>query len=145
MQDFLATEIGFDPNIVVKDKDDKPIMFVAVKASRVYEAEEFTLYGLENYQHVPFLMYVNTKYIRIYQAGNSEPIEKLNVLEILKFYDPGFHDKKMRQPFVMALIQAWLRDLAYHWNSPNPPAMKEIEEIGFLKILDNGITEELDW
>jgi len=145
MPDFLATEIGFDPDIVVKDKDDKPIMFVTVKASRVYEAEEFTLYGLENYQHVPFLMYVNTKYIRIYKSGNSEPIKKLNVLEILKFYDPGFHDRKMRQSFVMTLIQAWLVDLDYHWKSPNPPALKEIEEIGLLSKLDNMISEELTW
>ena len=145
MQELVATEINFDPDIVVKDKDDKPIMFVAVKASRVYEAEEVTIYDLENYQHVPFLMYVNTQYIRIYLSGNSEPIKKLNVLEILKFYDPDFNDRKMRQSFVMTLIQAWLVDLDYHWKSPNPPAMKEIEEIGLLAKLDNMISEELTW
>ena len=145
MQDFLATEIGFDPDIVVKDKDDKPIMFVTVKASRVYEAEEFTLYGLENYQHVPFLMYVNTKYIRIYKSGNSEPVKKLNPLEIFKFYVPDFNEAKMRQSFVTALIQAWLRDLVYHWKYSHPPAIKEIEEIGLLEKLDNMITEELSW
>lgn len=90
-------------------------------------------------------MFVNQQYIRIYKTGNYEPVKKINPLDILKFYDPEFNETKMVQFYVMTLIQAWLRDLAYHWNSPNPPVMKEMEEIGFLEILDNGITEELDW
>lgn len=145
MQNFIAKNVDFDPEIVVKDKDDKPIMFVDVRTSRVFSSENLTLHGLENYQHVPFLMFVHRQYLRIYQSGNLMPVKNLNVLEILKFYDPDFDETKMRQSYVIVLIQAWLRDLAYHWSSSSPPAMKEIEEIGFLEKLDNGITEELDW
>jgi hypothetical protein len=44
----------------------------------------------------------------------------------------------------MTLIQAWLRDLAYHWKSEIPPHQEEIQKIGLLDYLIDGITTELD-
>ncbi|NEP44783.1 MAG: hypothetical protein F6K35_38435 [Okeania sp. SIO2H7] len=51
----------------------------------------------------------------------------------------------MYQFYLETLIETWLRDLDRNWGSPNPPAMKEIEEIGLLEKLDDVTIEELDW
>ena len=146
MQSFVAKEVDFEPEIVVQDLDDKPIMLIDVRASRVFRLEDLTLLGLENYyQQAPFLMFVHREYLRIYQSGNSEPVKKINALEIFKFYDPGFNETKMYQFYLKTLIKAWLRDLDINWNSPNPPAMKEMEEVGILEKFNRIIIEELDW
>ena len=146
MQNFVAKEVDFEPNIVVKDLDDKLILLADVRGSRVFRLEDLTLIGLENYYaQAPFLMFVNREYLRIYQSGNSEPVKRLNALEIFKFYDPGFNETKMVKFYLETLIESWLKDLDRNWYSPNPPAMKEMEEVGILEKFNRIIIEELDW
>ncbi|MGK7901383.1 MAG: hypothetical protein AB4352_08225 [Hormoscilla sp.] len=135
----------FDPDIVVLDEDDNQIMFVDVRYSPLFVSEELTIHHLEDYQHVPFLMFVNREKINIYDSATFQVIFSFNTREILRFYDPQFEEKNFSQSYLIVFIQAWLRDFAFHWKSPHPPARTEIEKIGLLEKLDNGMTKELDW
>ena len=42
------------------------------------------------------------------------------------------------------LVEAWLRDLAYHWNSPEPPGETALAEVGLLERLEGGTTVSED-
>lgn len=90
LDNFIAKNIDFDPAILVKDKDDRPMMFVDVRSYRTFSSEDLTIHHLEDYQQVPFLMFVNLKQIRIYQSGNYQPVIILKTEEILSFYAPNY-------------------------------------------------------
>ena len=84
----IVKNADFDPEIVVFDKDDNQIMFVDVRYSPLYVSEELKLHHLEDYQHVPFLMFVNREKIKIYDSATFQVIFSFNTREILQFYDP---------------------------------------------------------
>lgn len=145
MQLSLVKNADFDPEIEVFDKDDNKIMFVDVRYSPLFVSEDLKLHHLEDYQHVPFLMFVNREKIKIYDSATFQVIFRFNTRDILSFYDPKYDGSFISQSYLIVFIQAWLRDFAFHWKSPHPPAMTEIEKIGLLEKLDNGMTMELDW
>ena len=145
MQLSLVKNADFNPEIVVLDKDDNQIMFVDIRFSPLFVSEELKIHHLEDYQHVPFLMFVSREKIKIYDSATFQVIFRFNTREILSFYDPKFEEKKISQSYLIVFIKAWLSDFAYRWKSPHPPAMTEIEKIGLLEKLDNGLAKELDW
>jgi len=147
LENFLAKNVEFDPDIVVKDGDDRPMMFVAVVASRVYRSEKLKVDHLENYQQVPFLMFVNLTQVRIYQSGNYHPVMILNPGEIFPVYDPDYQNHEVVfQDYLVGLMDAWLSDLSYHWKSEHPPFETQVNEIGLISMLENGFLERiLEW
>ncbi|MGK7902716.1 MAG: hypothetical protein AB4352_15145 [Hormoscilla sp.] len=147
VDNFLAKNIDFDPAIVVKDKDDRPMMFVDVRSYRTFSSEDLTIHQMEDYQHVPFLMFVNLKQIRIYPYGNYRPVMILKPEEILSFYAPNYQEYQVFfQDYLVGLVNSWLSDLSYHWKSQNPPFQKQINEIGLTSLLENGFLEKIwEW
>jgi hypothetical protein len=147
VDNFLAKNIDFDPAIVVKDKDDRPMMFVDVRSYRTFSSEDLTIHHLEEYQHVHFLMFVNLKQIRIYQSGNYQPVMILKTEKILSFYAPNYQEYKVIfQDYLVGLVNSWLSDLSYHWKSQNPPFQTQINEIGLTSLLENGFLEKIwEW
>ena len=147
LDNFIAKNVDFDPDIVVKDKDDRPMMFVHVRSYRTFSSEDLTIHHLEDYQHVPFLMFVNLKQIRIYQSGNYQPVMILKTEEFLSFYAPTYQEYKVIfQDYLVGLVNSWLSDLSYHWKSKNPPFQKQINEIGLTSLLENGFLEKIwEW
>jgi len=147
LDNFIAKNIDFDPAIVVKDKDDRPMMFVDVRSYRAFSSEDLTIHHLEDYQHVPFLMFVNLKQIRIYPSGNYQPVMILKAEEILSFYAPNYQEYKViSQHYLVSLVDSWLSDISYHWKSQNPPFETQINEVGLTSLLEKGFVERIwEW
>jgi hypothetical protein len=139
-----TTVLDFDPSIVALDKDDQPVLMIDVRSSDFFALTDINILKMENYQHIPYLMFVNSNVIRIFKTPSFEEILRLNTKETLTFYATEINKKRVSTSFIMTLIQAWLRDLAYHWKSEIPPHQEEIQKIGLLDYLIDGITTELD-
>lgn len=137
------TAIDFDPAIVVKDKDDQPILMIDVRFSAMYGSPELDILKMEKYQHIPFLMFVNSNVIRIFKSPNFAEVARLKTKKVLGFYDADSIEGIIYQSTLITLIQSWLRDLDYHWKSENPPYIEEMKEIGLFALLDDVTTEEL--
>ena len=147
LDNFIAKNVDFDPDIVIKDKDDRPMMFVAVYGMRAFGSSELKVHGLENYQQVPFLMFVNITQLRIYRSGNYHPVMILNPGEIFPVYDPDYQNHEfIFQDYLVGLMDAWLSDLSFHWKSEHPPFETQINEIGLSDLLENGFLERIwEW
>jgi hypothetical protein len=137
------TAIDFDPAIVAKDKDDQPILMIDVRFSAMYASPELNILKMEQYQNIPFLMFVNSDVIRIFKSTNFAEVAKFDTKKVLGFYNPKSIKRIIYQSTLITLIQSWLRDLAYRWKSENPPYIEEMKEMGLLALLDDGTTEEL--
>jgi hypothetical protein len=93
---------------------------------------------------IPFAMLVDLKNIQIFQwdgANLSEPVSYLNTADVLGYYEPEFSNKRIFGLYLSTLIEAWLRDLAYHWKSEKPPASEQLTAIGLLQRLEGGTTQ----
>jgi hypothetical protein len=47
------------------------------------------------------------------------------------------------ESYLLTLVEAWLRDLAYHWKSEDPPGSEELGRAGLLEKLEGGTTQRL--
>ncbi|MEP0916549.1 hypothetical protein NC981_06945 [Leptolyngbya sp. DQ-M1] len=134
-------------DFVAKDKDGNIILVGEVKTSGLGGDSKKNLrhYLSQYHGNVSFGMTVNSENIQIFRWNGQElskPIQVLNTEDVLRFYEPKFGQKQIFESYLTTLVEAWLRDLAYHWKSPNPPAAAAIEEIGLLHHLADGTTEE---
>ena len=134
-------------DFVARNKDGKIVLIGEVKVGGLRRSAEEQLKRYLSRQRgsVAFGMVVDTEIIQIYRWDKqelSEPLWVLNTGDILRFYDPKFDEKPIFESYLTTLVEAWLRDLAYHWKSSSPPATADIEEIGLLAHLADGTTEE---
>lgn len=137
-------------DIVVLNKDDKVVLLVEIKGTKLAgrEAKQKAISSLQSYlqstkKDIHFAMLADLNNIEIFQWNGeyfSEPIISLNTAEILSNYDGEFRNKKILEFYLETLVEAWLRDLAYHWKSETQPAAKELAEIGLLQQLAGGTT-----
>jgi hypothetical protein len=63
-----TTVLDFDPSIVALDKDDQPILMIDVRSSDFFALTDINILKMENYQHIPYLMFVNSNVIRIFKT-----------------------------------------------------------------------------
>ena len=56
----------------------------------------------------------------------------LKLSDMLEYYDPEFGKKRIFHDYLTSLVDAWLRDLVYHWNSETPPGAQSLATIGLL-------------
>ncbi len=151
LDNFIAKNIDFDPAIVVKDKDDRPMMFVDVRSYRTFSSEDLTIHHLEDYQQVLFLMFVNLKQIRkqirIYRSGNYQPITILKIEDILSFYASNYQEYEVIfQHYLVSLVDSWLSDISYDWKSQNHHFETQINEVGLISLLEKGFVERIwEW
>jgi hypothetical protein len=145
MLDIQPTKVlDFDPSIVALDKDDQPVLMIDVRSSYFFALTDINILKMEAYQHIPFLMFVNSNVIRIFKTPSFEEILRLDTKETLSFYGEKITKQRIYTSYLMGLIEGWLRDLAYHWKSEIPPHHEEIKKIGLLDYLVDGTTRELD-
>ena len=138
------TIIDFYPSIVAKDKDDKSILIIDVRFSAMYSSPDLKILKMEQYQHIPFLMFVNSHVMRIFKSPTFTEVARLDTKKVLGYYNPKSIEGIIYQSTLITLIQSWLRDLAYHWKNETPPYIEEMKEIGLFTLLFDGTTEELD-
>ncbi|MEA5617801.1 hypothetical protein VB711_08115 [Cronbergia sp. UHCC 0137] len=137
------------PDIIVLDKNQQIALLVDVQARKTEIKEEslspLTKLYLQNTDErdIRFAMLANFKKINIFKSntgGFLEPIVSLSSSDILSHYDPEFNDRTILYLYFRTLIEAWLRDLAYHWKSETPPGSKELLKIGLLEKIEDGDT-----
>ncbi|ATB30096.1 hypothetical protein [Melittangium boletus] len=132
-------------DLVVRDRENRNVLIVEVKGKALTRSVRHLPDSLLSAsKKVSFAMWVDPLEIRIFRGGFgdlSNPICILRTRDILQHYDPEFASKRIFSPYLTTLVDAWLRDLAYHWNSPVPPASAELDAIGLLQQLSGGSTE----
>jgi hypothetical protein len=143
-------------DIVVLDKDEQIVLLVEVKGTKL-EGRDAKLKAisplksyLENAKNNRFYL-ANETFAMLADLGNvdifkwdgnklSDSLISLETANILSHYDPEFSSKTILGFYLETLVEAWLRDLAYHWKSETPPALEKLSEIGLLQKLQGGTT-----
>ena len=65
---------------------------------------------------------------------------ELSTPEILRRYDPEFETKRVSLYHFIALIESWIRDLAFRWKDGDPPGLAESSGVGLMDRLKGGMT-----
>jgi hypothetical protein len=92
---------------------------------------------LEEHAGTPpaFTVIVDPQTIQFFRNTNLEQaVQELSTVEILKHYDAGLGEKRVFEPYLVALTEAWLNDLAVHWKSGRAPGEDDVPA-GFLEVL----------
>ncbi len=136
---------GFDAAVV--DKENHAVALVQVKAHPEERWATILPRQLAKFaEHVAFVLTIDPNYISLYKpAGEDlgEPIVHLDTRLVLQHYDAEFPRKRVFESYLLTLVEAWLRDLAYHWKSENPPGSEELGSAGLLEKLEGGTTQPL--
>ncbi len=136
---------GFDAAIL--DKENHAVAFVQVKAHPVERWATSLQRQLANFtEPVAFVFTIDPNCIHLYRPAREnlgEPIVHLDTRLVLQHYDPEFSRKRVFEFYLLTLVEAWLRDLAYHWKSENPPGSEELGRAGLLEKIEGGTTERL--
>lgn len=144
----LNQSIGAD--IVVQNRDGKAILLVEVKGAefKAKEAKQKSISQLKSYlqtanTNIPFAMLVDFEDIEIFQGDDAilKPVISLKTTDILSYYEPKFSSKRIFGSYLETLVEAWLRDLAYHWKSTTPPGAEQLAAIGLLELLEGATTQ----
>ena len=130
------------------DRENHAVGLVQVKVTPLGERSATTLARqLATYGGpVEFVLTIDPERIHAYRStanGIEGPIVHLDTPEILRHYDPEFPRERMFEPYLLTLVEAWLRDLAYHWKSEDPPGSEELGRVGLLERLEGGTTQRL--
>lgn len=141
----LAKDRGFDG--AVFDRENNPVALIQVKTRPL--AKEWTplLRSELKRRTIPptdFLLAIDPVCIHLYRLTEKElndPVVHLDTQKVLSHYDPDFTGKRIFEHYLFTLVEAWLRDLAYHWKSANPPGSEELMAAGFLGRVEGGTTQ----
>jgi hypothetical protein len=139
-------------DIIAEDRDRNPILLVEVMVpvASPEDMETFVSRFLQFVPTLPFGMLVDLESIHLVgreMAATGAVLVTLNTRDVLRFYDPEFAGKdshygsrRIFREYVATLVEAWLRDLAYHWKSEEPPGTAELAPTGLLVSLRGGMT-----
>ncbi len=137
---------SFDTAVV--DREDHTVALVEVKAHPVERWTTILPRQLAKFaEDVAFVLTIDPNSIQLYRSGGEslgEPIVRLDTRQVLQHYDPGFAGKRVFESYLLTLVEAWLRDLAYHWKSEDPPGSEELGRAGLLEKLEGGTTQRLE-
>jgi len=131
-------------DIVAFNKDDVPVMLVEVKArheEKIFDREQLMQY-LQAAPAIPYAMLVTRRDIQIFE-WKSQTLSLLltaATADVLSTYEPEFRQKTIYEYYLTALVETWLRDVAYHWQSATPPLFNQLSRLGLAEKLSNGTT-----
>ena len=134
----------YHADIIALDADDVPLLLVEVKArqeEKVYDREQLVQY-LQQAVSIPYAMLVTLRDIQIYE-WKSQALSLLltaPTADVLSIYDVEFSKKTIYEYYLTALVEAWLRDVAYHWKSATPPLFEQLSQLGLAQKLNEGTT-----
>jgi hypothetical protein len=134
---------GFDAAVV--DRENHTVALVEVKAHPVERWATILPRQLARFaERVAFVLTIDPNCIQLYRSGGEslgEPIVRLDTRQVLQHYDPDFPRERVFESYLLTLVEAWLRDLAYHWMSEDPPGSEELGRAGLLEMLERGTTQ----
>ncbi|HYW21641.1 MAG TPA: type I restriction enzyme HsdR N-terminal domain-containing protein [Nodularia sp. (in: cyanobacteria)] len=134
-------------DIIATDKHGEIVLIVEAKAQKL-QTKSSAISQLKSYLNTleannAFAMLADLDEIEIFKVNQENDFKKilsLKTVNILKYYDAEFPVKKIFALYFITLLEAWLRDLAYHWKSVKPPASEELATIGLLDMIKQGDT-----
>ena len=131
-------------DIVAFNSDDVPVMLVEVKArqeEKVFDTEQLIQY-LQAAPAIPYAMLVTLHTIQIFEWKSQALSLLLTVptADVLSTYEPEFGQKTIYEYYLTALVETWLRDVAYNWQSATPPLFNQLSRLGLAAELNNGTT-----
>jgi hypothetical protein len=132
-------------DIVAEDARGMPVLVAEAKASRLtpHMVEEYRDYLRAKSSSAPYGLLADLEKIYLFDFSSKDAVETLAILatpEILEVYDPEFGTKRIFESYLEALIDAWLRDLAFHWKSSLPPGSDVLWRTGLMARLRGGDT-----
>ena len=133
-------------DVMAFDKAGRPILLVEIKTghARIESVKEQLIrYLLAAHTVIPYAMLVTSRQIHVFKWDGqhlSHSAFQLDTSSVLSVYDAEYSEKDGFDYYVAALIEAWLRDVAYHWKSENPPGYSVLEKIGIAQELAGGTT-----
>ena len=141
-----TADSGFDSAVI--DRENHTVALVEVKARPVGDKWATILPGqLPTFTDgIDYVLAVDPDWIQVCRWGEGRltgPIVQLGTAQVLQHYDPDFSRKRVFESYLLTLVEAWLRDLSYHWNSENPPGSEEFRSAGLLARLEGGTTQRL--
>lgn len=131
---------GFGTAVV--DRENHAVALVQVKAHPVERWATIPPRQLaKSAERDAYVLTIDPDFIHLYRPTGEnlgEPIAQFDTRQVLRHYDPEFPGKRVFEPYLLTLVEAWLRDLAYHWKSENPPGSEELGRTGLLEKLEGG-------
>jgi hypothetical protein len=148
---FELDQTGCRADIIARNSKGQTVLLAEVKGTALNgkEAKHRAISQLKFYLQaantdIPFAMLADLEDIDIFHGGNanlSKPVISFKTAAVLSHYDPEFGSKRIFEQYLGTLVEAWLRDLAYHWKSKVPPASEQLAAIGLLQQLEGGTTQ----
>jgi hypothetical protein len=159
----VEAELLIDTNIVARDRDGDVVLLAEVKArtprGKPASEAQWVRPTWEPDPLPPFFMLVDLENISIFRRDERPVVAEfeedrsvayyplslvthLKSSSVLGHYDAEFGQKPIYEFYLGTLVEAWLRDLAYHWNSESPPGSDQLAAIGLLSLLEGGFAEE---
>ncbi len=146
---FGRSDQKIEADIVAYDQEDRPVLIVGTKA-RANGTYDGIFQFLDQFiaSEFPFGMFADFSLIVIFGKDRPDPdaaICSIKTADVLSFYEPAFGQKRIFPDYFDTLVEAWLRDFAFHWKSERPPASEELESIGLAQRLTGGMTYKGVW
>jgi hypothetical protein len=159
----VEAELLIDTDIVARDRDGDVVLLAEVKARKPREKPaseaQWVRPAWAPDPLPPFFMLVDLENISIFQLDERPVVTEfgedrsvafyplslithLKSASVLSHYDAEFGQKTIYKFYLGTLVEAWLRDLAYHWSSETPPGSEQLAAIGLLPLLDGGFAQE---
>jgi len=141
-----TTANSYHIDLIAEDRDGNPLLLGEVKATSGISdehIERLTFYLKALRDPIPFALLADLTTIKIFRWDGkslSKPLAILSTPDVLRHYDPEFDQRRIFASYLQTLVEAWLRDLAYHWKSDQPPAAGSLAQIGLLPMLEGGST-----
>lgn len=134
-------------DITAWDKNDQKLLVSKVRARDIQEDIVSKIKDILSFEYeqnkviVPYAMIATPKLIQIFQ-WDGENLEKkydFPSSEVMSIYDQEFSEKRIFESYLEALVEGWLRDLAYNWKTENPPKLAELTQIGLVEKLSETV------
>lgn len=132
-------------DITAWDKNGQKLLVSKIRARDIQEDIKSKLEEILKFEYehnrviVPYAMTATREEIKIFEwdGKNLKDIYTFPTHEIMSEYDAEFSNKRIFEYYLETLVEGWLRDLAEHWKTDNPPKSQELTQIGFVeKIAD---------
>lgn len=138
------SDFDSDADVVAFDANDRPILVVEVKArSNAAAAGVAQLMRNLASSEARFGMFADLEHILIFSKDSADPLSPIcsfRTADVLSLYEPQFGHKRIFHDYLRTLVEAWLRDFAFHWKSENPPGSGPMAAIHLSQKLAGGMT-----
>jgi len=135
-------------DITAWNKNGQKLLVSKIRARDIQEDIKSKLEEILKFEYkhngviVPYAMTATREEIKIFEwdGKHLKDICTFPTHEIMSEYDAEFSNKRIFEYYLETLVEGWLRDLAEHWKTDNPPKSQELKQIGFVeKLADTAV------